>query len=138
MSYDRKQLMAELERDERREHKPYKDSEGYLTIGIGWNLDANPLPDEVIDRLLQISIGRAELDLDFLFPNWRAWAPRRQRALLNMAFNMGRATLAGFHGMRRAIAAGDWELAAQEAMDSKWARQVGARATRIEIALREG
>ena len=51
-TYDTLSLKAELSRDEGRKSKPYRDSEGILTIGVGWNLEANPLPDEVIVRFL--------------------------------------------------------------------------------------
>ena len=44
--------------------------------------------------------------------------------------------LGKFHNMRAAIAADDWRLAAAEALDSKWARQLPARAAEIAGLLR--
>ena len=53
-----------------------------------------------------------------------------------MAFNLGAPRLAKFHNMRRAIAADDWQQAAAEALDSKWAGQLPARAADIAGRLR--
>ena len=57
-------------------------------------------------------------------------------ALLAMAFNLGAPRLAKFHNMRRAIAADDWQQVAAEALDSKWAGQLPARAADIPGRLR--
>ncbi len=54
----------------------------------------------------------------------------RERALVNMAFNLG-GRLAGFKKFLKAVNARDWPTAAVEMMDSKWATQVGDRATRL-------
>ena len=53
-----------------------------------------------------------------------------------MAFNLGMSRLGIFHDMRAAIAADDWRLAAAEALDSKRARQLPARAAEIVGLLR--
>ena len=53
-----------------------------------------------------------------------------------MAFNMGQPRLAKFKRMIAAIKAGDWDRAAIEALDSRWAAQVGDRATEIAAMLR--
>jgi GH24 family phage-related lysozyme (muramidase) len=151
--YQIENLRAELSRDEARERFPYRDSEGILTIGVGWNLEANGLPLEVLERLLtahglpesdvdlllERGIAQAEADLDALLPGWRETLdPVRQRVLLNMAFNLGRARLGAFARMWAAVRARDWTTAAAEMMDSKWARQVGVRAVRLERMMREG
>ena len=60
------------------------------------------------------------------------------RGLCNMAYNLGVPRLLGFERMWAALAAGDYERAADEALDSKWARQVGARAARVAALIREG
>jgi lysozyme len=44
MPFDQAKLDAELSRDEGRQHSPYRDTEGHMTIGIGHNLDVAPLP----------------------------------------------------------------------------------------------
>lgn len=39
---------------------------------------------------------------------------------------------------RAAITAGQWDAAASEALDSRWARQTGRRANEIAVMLRRG
>ena len=137
--YDRAMLRGELSRDEGRERFPYRDTEGILTIGVGWNLEANGIPEDMIDRLLDIGIEHAEIDVGVLYPEWRNTLNGvRQRVLLNMAFNLGRVRLAGFRNMWAAVRAQEWDRAAAEMLDSKWARQVGPRAHRLSEMMRLG
>jgi lysozyme len=136
-------LRAELSRDEGRRKRVYLDSVGIPTIGCGWNLEANDLPEDVIDRLLDVSIDQAMRDLDALEPRWQQIDGDRQRVLLNMAFNLGRSRLAAFKRFWAEIDAfidgqGAQHLsrAADEMLASKWAEQVGARATRLADRMR--
>jgi lysozyme len=131
-------LMSDLERDEGRRGKPYKDTEGILTIGVGWNLEANVLPDRVIDLLLRHSIYTAYNDALELFPKFADLSDNRQRALVNMAFNLGRYRLSGFKKMIAAVNSEDWDKASVEMLDSKWARQVGDRADRLSVLMAKG
>jgi len=62
----------------------------------------------------------------------------RQRVVIDMAFNIGVPRLTGFKKMWAAIHCGDYEEAALEMMDSKWARQVGRRAERLSDMMRKG
>jgi lysozyme len=143
VSYDLAKLLAELSRDEGRRARMYLDSEGIETVGVGFNLRSNDLPEDVIDRLLEVSIDQAELALDVLEPRWRQLDGDRQRVLVNMAFNLGQTRFAGFKKFWAAIdafIAGQGAMylsvAADEMMASKWASQVGARATRLADRMR--
>lgn len=62
----------------------------------------------------------------------------RQRALVNMIFNLGKQGVKNFRKMCAAIYAKDWDKAAEEAKDSKWYNQVGRRSRRIVEELRTG
>ena len=55
-----------------------------------------------------------------------------------MAFNLGRSKFSRFVNMRKAIANGDWIEASAQALDSRWAKQVGRRANTIANMLKEG
>ena len=131
-------LKGDLARDEGCRLKPYRDTEGLLTIGVGRNLDDVGITSEEAYHLLESDIGWVMADLDRNAPWWRHLSEPRQRALVNMAFNLGWPRLSGFRNMLAALQAGDFERAAAEALDSKWARQVGARAARIANVIREG
>lgn len=138
-------MKSELRRDEGVRLKPYRDTVGKMTIGVGRNLDDVGVTNEEVDYLLENDIGRAMADLDRNLPWWRGLSEARQRALVNMAFNMGVPRLLKFRDLLAALQAGDYERAASEAFDSRWARQVGDgpggredRADRIAEMIREG
>lgn len=131
-------LKADLRRDEGLRLKPYRDTVGKASIGIGRNLDDVGISEDEADYLLINDIFRAMADLDRAMPWWRDLSEARQRALCNMAFNLGLTRLQGFKKMLAALEAQDWPSAAREALDSKWARQVGDRADRIAEAFAGG
>ena len=92
-----------------------------------------------IDLLLSNDVAIAtEVCADIFGASFAGVSVPRRVALLSMAFNMGGPRLAGFRQMRAAIAAGDWDRAAAEALDSRWARQTGKRAGHIAAMLRSG
>lgn len=131
-------VRAQLRIDEGERDKPYRDSEGVLTIGIGRNLDDVGLRKDEIALMLENDIVEAERDARVLFPSFDTLSANRRAVLVNMAFNLGRDRLAGFNRFRLAVAAGEFYKAADEMLDSKWARQVGLRATRLSAQMREG
>lgn len=135
---DYAKLRSELTLDEGRRKFPYVDTVGKLTIGVGWNLTDRGLPNDIIDQLLQIAVIEAERSVRAAFPQFENITERRQRALVNMAFNLGMPRLRGFKKMWAAILDDNWGKAAHEALDSKWARQVGDRARRLAEMLRSG
>lgn len=133
-----KLLADELTRDEGLKLKPYRCTADKLTIGIGRNLDDAGITPAEARMLLENDIARAEAGLDNAAPWWRQMSDTRQRALVNMAFNLGMSRLLGFRNMLEALRGGDYDRAAHEALNSKWAEQVGERAHRIAKMIREG
>lgn len=135
---DLARLYQELERDEALKLKPYRDSVGKLTIGIGRNLDDVGISEDEARYLLGNDVARACADLDRFLPFWRNLGPVRQRVLANMAFNMGIGRLQTFKFTLLMIEKGEWEKAAEGMRASLWARQVGPRAVRLAEMMRTG
>jgi lysozyme len=140
-------LLQQLILHEGQRGRPYKDEKGHWTIGIGRNLDANPLTDEEQRYLAMNDVNRAVRTLRLRLPWFETLDPIRQRVLIDLAFNMGIDGLLGFHNMlstlQQAIRTGhpaDYAEAADHLVDSKWAREdVGAeRRDRLEHMLRTG
>ena len=145
-------LRDQIKEDEGLRLKPYDCPGGHKTIGYGWNLDARPLPADVkayldqhgeiteamAEELLTMAIDSARRQCEGIFAYWETFSPRRQDAILNMVYNMGIGTFCEFKKMSRAILRGYWLLAASEAEDSLWFKQVGKRSARIVKELREG
>lgn len=132
------QLKLDLTRDEGVRLKPYEDSIGKVTIGIGRNLSDNGISNAEVDIMFTNDIADVMTSLDMSLPDWKYLSEPRQRALANMAFNMGIHRLLGFTSMLAAIRAGDFATASSEALNSEWARQIGARAQRIAVLLATG
>ena len=131
-------LKAELVRDEGKRNVSYLDSEGIATIGIGRNIETRGLSEEEIQFLFENDVKIAIEDVEALVPNFASLTDARQRALVNMAFNLGRTRLAQFKKMLAAIEAQDYASAAEEMLDSRWAIQVGQRAERLAQMMRQG
>lgn len=131
-------MRTELMLDEGVKLKPYRDTVGKLTIGVGRNLDDVGISQGEAARLLDGDIQRTAGALDTALPWWRNLDEVRQRVLLNMAFNMGVAGLLGFKNTLAALQAGKYEAAAAGMLASKWAQQVGQRAQRLANMMQKG
>lgn len=134
MTYDRIALHKELERDEGRAPYVYKDHLGYDTAGVGFLVDKDKggrIPDAVIDFWLDHILAEREKQLDQYIPWWRKMSDSRQRALLNMSYQLGVSGLLKFAKMLGCLQTGDWRGAYQNALDSTWARQTPERAKRV-------
>jgi len=131
-------LTAQLMDHEGLRLKPYTDTTGHLTIGVGRNLsDIGITRGEALD-MLETDIERA---IGQLFLRW-PWAEHldavRQRVLIDMVFNLGADGVGRFPRMLAAARAGDYASAAAEMLASKWAAQVGQRAIRLARMMRTG
>jgi lysozyme len=130
-----------LKRDEGVVAHAYFDSEGFITIGCGRLIDkrlGGGLSDDEINYLLNNDLFRAEKTARALFAGFDRLSEARKAVLVNMAFNLGQTRLAGFQRLREAVKEQDWEQAAKEMLDSRWAKQVGNRAVRLANQMRQG
>lgn len=118
--------------------KPYHCTAGKLTIGYGRNLEDVGITAEEAEMLLYNDLAAADRDLKRALPWVASLDAARQEALLDMAFNLGISRLLRFKKMLAALQEKDWEGAANQCLDSTYARQVGARAHRNAHALKHG
>jgi lysozyme len=108
-----------------------------MSIGIGRNLDGNGITKDEAIYLMRNDIERCTSEL--MSYSWYRSQPRVIRlALINMCFNLGLTRLLKFKKMIAALSIHDYETAANEALDSRWAKQVGSRATDIADIIRAG
>lgn len=140
---DLEAMRAELRRDEGQPGsepvlRPYRDTVGKLTIGFGRNLDDVGITPEEADMMLDHDIAIALGSLTGRVPVFATLDPVRQRVLVNLAFNLGVEGLLGFRHMFAALYRKDYDAAARELLDSKYAGQVGQRAVRLAHMLRTG
>ena len=111
----------------------YLDSENLPTFGIGhlvteqdmeytWPV-GTPVEDERI--------------LCAIFMNLDSQPTDCQRVCINMAFNLGRSRLSKFKNMIRYVNEGNYLMAANEMVNSKWYSQVGRRSKELVDIMKE-
>jgi lysozyme len=105
---------------------PYRCPAGKLSIGYGRNIQDIGLSRVEAEFLLDNDIDSIERSLTSHLPWFAALDDVRKGALINMGF-MGIISLLGFKKMLSALERGDYATAAREALDSKWATDVGPR-----------
>jgi lysozyme len=118
--------------------KPYRCTAGRLTIGIGRNLDDVGISQDEALLLLRNDIARALSAVRTELPWFDRLDNIRQRVLVDMCFNLGIDGLLAFKQTLAAIAGGDYDRAATEMLNSRWAAQVGERARRLARMMRTG
>jgi len=131
-------LHSMIELHEGKKYKPYRDTVGKLTIGIGRNLDDRGLSEDEVQLLFSNDVRIATEELERAFPWTRTLDPVRQAVLIDMSFNMGIPVLSQFKNTLGFIQRGEYERAAFAMLQSKWASQVGNRAVRLSEMIRTG
>jgi lysozyme len=114
-------IEEELIRDEGLKLKPYMCPAGKLTIGIGRNIEDVGISEDEALYLLRNDIENCNTDLTEMGFQFYNFSPNRWRVLVNMRFNLGPNRFRQFKKMIAALRDGDYEKAADEMMDSKWA-----------------
>lgn len=111
----------------------YKDSLGLSTIGFGHLITSKDklprciTPHESVD-LLRSDYNIALQSVERSYP----WATGHTRLVLtNLVFNMGQSRVGKFKNMLKALEDEDYDLAASELLDSRYANQVGRRASEM-------
>lgn len=137
MIVDLDTLKSDLKRHEGYKTRLYSDSVGKLTIGVGHNIDDLGLDEPVIELQLKFDIDRAIAVATRYLPDISKLSEARQRAIVNMAFNLG-GKIAQFVRLKEAIESEDWVRAKNEMLSSKWARQVGDRADELAKLIEMG
>ena len=134
---DVEKLKDQLILHEGMELKSYTCSAGYITLGVGRNVEELGITEDEARYLLDNDILRVTKELDDNLPWWRDMSEVRQRIFVDMVFNLG---ISRFLNFKNAIAAAEeerWEDCAAEMLNSRWADQVGQRATRLAKAMVE-
>ncbi len=124
-------LIAQLKRQEGYAATPYQCPAGVWTWGYGFTSITTDEADMVL-RLKVLELRHA------LYERIYHLTPARQDVIVNMAYNLGLAGLGKFKRMWAAIEAGDFGRAADEMLNSRWARQVGNRALELSEQMRRG
>tara|TARA_Y100001949_G_scaffold41745_1_gene34036 strand:- start:410 stop:853 length:444 start_codon:yes stop_codon:yes gene_type:complete len=135
------QLRDTLKIDEGVKYEIYNDHLGYPTFGIGHLVVESdeehgkpvgtPVTEDRVNSVFEKDVAIMIDEAKKIFPNLDELPEEAQQVIVNMTFNMGRPRLSQFKKFIAGVNAGDWNKAAVEMMDSRWAKQVGARAERL-------
>lgn len=142
-----------IEKEESNVLKPYRCSEGFLTVGRGYNMDASPLPAHMAAYLKEHGQITEEMSLELfrgkvkesraaamgiLGPVWTAMNEVRQAAVIAMVYQIGAKGFSAFHDTIKEIKAKRWGEAAYHALQSLWENQTEQRAHKTAIMLATG
>ena len=117
--------------------KAYEDTTGHMTLGYGHCLTCKGISLRAAQLIFEDDVADVRKDLESL-----AWFvaldAARQAVIVDMAFNMGTKGVLEFRTFIHALQAGDYEAAARDMLESKWAHQTHTRATENARIIREG
>jgi len=138
---DINKLREQLKIDEGVKYEVYDDHLGYKTFGIGHLVTpqdeeygspvGTPVSENRVNSIFDKDVETYISESEKVFGNLRQMPEEAQQVIVNMCFNMGAPRLSQFKKFIKAIHDEDWATASVEMLDSRWANQVGVRATRL-------
>ena len=128
---------------------PYQDHLGNWTVGAGHKIvdkdtlaklnageTVNYQPEQLMD-FFEKDYGTALKGAQQNFKDFQSYPDELQHALLSMNYQLGAEGTSKFEKMRKALEEKDWEKAAYEAGNSKWAKQTPVRASYLQSQIRK-
>lgn len=129
-------LIDEIKLHEGFRSKPYKCTEGYLTIGYGQRLDYIEVDEETAEKWLMEKVDKIKNKLDLKF-SWYSKAPQEvQDIVVNMSYQMGVSGFSKFKKTIKYLEQGLYHKASSEMLDSLWSRQTPERSKELSERLK--
>ena len=152
-----KDFYETLKKHEGVRNSVYRCSQGYPTVGVGFNLDrkdakdklrkvgldinqvlrGKKLTDEQIQELFYQDVQTAVQDAEKYVQNLHELPVEVQQVVINMSFNLGYPVLSKFTGLKKALESGDFAQAAEEMKNSRWFKQTGDRSKQLYFIMKE-
>lgn len=131
-----KDLLEKIKHHEGFVDHVYKCTEGFDTIGYGFAIKDLVIPEHIAEELLILKLEKLQKNANSRF-NWLEDVPQEvQEVVLNMCYQLGITGVSKFKKALKAMQDGNWEKAADEMLDSKWARQTPNRAKELSNIVR--
>ncbi len=134
-------IAKDLRREEGYRRFSYLDHLGYTTVGVGRCVHEGVgygIDEEEAMYLLTRDIERCAVECERSLPCWSSLSGNVREAIIQLVFQMGLPNYLKFKKHLAALEAGDFELAAIELLDSKFAKQTPSRAERMAERIRSG
>ena len=131
-----KDLLESIKHHEGFVEHVYDDSLGIPTIGYGFAIKDLVLDEDIAEEILIRKLERLKRNANSRF-RWLEDMPVVvQEVILNMCYQLGVTGVSKFRKAISALQEGDWDEAANEMLDSLWARQTPNRATELSNIVR--
>jgi len=129
-------LLERIKHHEGFRSRPYTCTEGHLTIGYGFavkdlELDED-IAEEILLRKVQSLITRVRKKFNWL----DSVPPAVQGVIVEMSYQMGVSGVSKFKKALHAMQMFQWKSAADELLDSRWAKQTPNRAKELSNIIR--
>ena len=131
-------LKADLTLDEGERLKPYKDQFGNISIGRGRNLTGVGISKAEMEAMYSDDASVAEATAMIVFPDFWNYSDARKAALANLCFQLGQEKMETFTVFIALVNAQDWTGAANDLLNTQYAKEVPERAARRAAQLRSG
>ena len=131
-----KDLLESIKHHEGFVEHVYDDSLGIPTIGYGFAIKDLILDEDIAEDILMRKLEKLKRNANARF-QWLEDMPQEvQAVVLNMCYQLGVTGVSKFRKAISALQEGDWDEAANEMLDSLWARQTPNRATELSNIVR--
>ena len=131
-----KDLLEKIKHHEGFVEHVYDDSLGIPTIGYGFAIKDLILDEDIAEDILMRKLERLKRNANSRFKWLEDMPVVVQEVILNMCYQLGVTGVSKFRKAISALQEGDWNEAADEMLDSLWARQTPNRATELSNIVR--
>ena len=131
-----KDLLESIKHHEGFVEHVYDDSLGIPTIGYGFAIKDLVLEEDLCDEILLRKLRKLGRSVMGKFPFFDSLPPDCKEVLMEMCYQLGVTGVSKFKKALKAMEDGDWEKAADEMLDSKWAKQTPRRAKEMSDIIR--
>lgn len=118
--------------------QPYKDNQGYLTIGVGRCIELRGISEDEAFYMLNNDILNSKREVNENMPWVLGLDEARLNVLYEMCFQLGFNRLSLFKKMLNAMREGDFNRAADEMLNSAWHGQDPKRCEELAKIIRNG
>ena len=131
-----KDLLESIKKHEGFVEHVYDDSLDIPTIGYGFAIKDLVLDEDIAEEILIRKLEKLKRNANSRF-KWLEDMPQEiQAVVLNMCYQLGVTGVSKFRKAISALQEGEWHEAADEMLDSLWARQTPNRAEELSNIVR--
>lgn len=128
-----KELIIKIKQSEGFRGEVYQDHLGFDTLGYGTKM---PISEKEAEMLLIARLNSKMREIETKQPIYNALSETAKDIILEMCYQMGVNGVLKFKNMWAALKDGDYETAADEMLDSMWAKQTPNRAEDLADKMR--